>query len=236
MNTAPVAKRALVIGLFAVVAALLAVTVTAVGSTQPAEIVVESWSKQAVGARGIPEGWKGGQTWGSPQYDFTVIEESPTRALHLRSRGDSSTISKEVKVNLKETPILEWQWKAITLPKGADARQKATDDQAIQLYVTWERFPKLVRSRIIGYIWDTTAPAGTVVKSQKTGLITYVVVKSGPADLGKWLTESRNVQEDFKRIYGEAPDEVAAVSIASDSDDTQSTAEAFMGPIRFRKP
>src|SRR5439155_8918950 len=92
------------------------------------------------------------------------------RALHLRSEGDSSMITKELDgtVNLKSTPVLEWRWMAVTLPKGADARSRQTDDQAAQLYVVWPRFPQEFRSRIIGYIWDTRAPAGLVVKSEKT--------------------------------------------------------------------
>ncbi|MBI4608147.1 MAG: DUF3047 domain-containing protein [Candidatus Rokubacteria bacterium] len=202
----------------------------------PDSVLVEDWVRHAPGTKGIPEGWKGGQRWGNPAYEFRVAQDGPTKALHLTSRGDSSTISKEVKVDLRDTPVLEWQWKVVTLPKGGDARNKNADDQAIQLYVTWERFPSLVRSRIIGYIWDSGAPAGSVLKSQKTGLVTYVVVRSGAADEGKWLTESRNVYEDYKRIYGEEPDAPGTLSIAIDSDDTQSSAEAYIGAIRFRKP
>jgi hypothetical protein len=93
-----------------------------------------------------------------------------------------------------------------------------------------------VRSRIIGYIWDSTAPAGSIFRSQKTGLVTYVVVRSGEADLNKWLTESRNVCQDYKKIYGEDPEEkVEAVSIGIDSDDTRSRAEAYVGELLFRK-
>src|SRR5262249_60197787 len=131
------------------------------------------------------------------------------------------------KVNPKETPILEGTWKAVTPPKGGDPRRKETDDQAAQIYVTWPRFPEAVRSQIIGYIWDTTVPAGTIVKSQKTGTVTYVVVRSGSADLGKWITERRNVVEDYRRIYGVAPDNPGVISIAIDSDDTSSSAESF---------
>ena len=200
--------------------------------------VVEDWTKLAVGAKGIPDGWKGGQTWGFPKHDFTVVNHDGRRALHLRSTDESSTVSKDIKgkVKLKETPILEWSWKVVTLPKGADSRSKHTDDQAAQLYVSWPRFPQAVRSRIIGYIWDTTAPQGLVVQSEKTSTVTYVVVRSGPGELGKWLTERRNVVEDYRKIYGEEPDNPGAVSIAIDSDDTHSTAEAFFGAIVFRKP
>jgi Protein of unknown function (DUF3047) len=66
--------------------------------------------------------------------------------------------------------------------------------------------------------------------------VTYIVMRSGEADLGKWLTESRNVCEDYKKIYGEEPDEkVEALSIGIDSDDTRSRAEAFIGEILYRK-
>ena len=217
-----------------IVAAVLGVAALAVAADV---FVVEDWAKVPVGTTGIPPGWQK-QRWGSPSYDFAVVEAEGRRVLHLKSAGDSSNISKEVKgkVNLKETPVLEWTWKATVLPAGGDSRKKETDDQAAQLYVTWPRFPEAVRSRIIGYVWDTTAPAGTIVKSEKTGTVTYVVLRSGPAELGKWLTERRNVREDFKTIYGEEPEDPSVVSFGIDSDDTKSTAESWMGTILFRKP
>ena len=122
------------------------------------------------------------------------------------------------------------------LPKNGDCRKKSADDQAAQLYVVWTRFPEAMRSQIIGYIWDTTAPAGTIVSSEKTSTVTYVVMRSGTADLGKWITERRNVADDYKKIYGGQPDGPGIISIAIDSDDTVSSAESFFGPIIFRKP
>jgi len=200
-------------------------------------VLVEDWAAIPVGTRGIPPGWSK-QDWGSPKYDFTVIEQDGQRVLHLKSAGDSSNINKDIrgKVRLAETPILEWTWKVTALPKGADARQGATDDEAAQVYVVWPRFPQAIRSQIIGYIWDTTAPAGSVFKSQRTGTVTYVVMRSGPAELGKWLTERRDVREDFKRIYGEAPEDPGGIAIGIDSDDVKGTAESFIGRIAFRKP
>ena len=216
---------------------VLAISVAAVAvAAEPPSFVVEAWSRQALGRPGIPEGWSG-QSWGSPQYDLTVVTDGSDRVLHLRSRGDNSTISKEIKIDVKELPLLVWRWKAVTLPAGGDCRRKATDDQVAQIYVAFPRFPTAVRSRIIGYVWDTTAPAGTIVKSESTALVTYVVVRSGTDELGRWLTETRNVYDDFKRIYGEAPTEpVGAVSVAIDSNDTRSSAESYIGTILFRKP
>ena len=200
------------------------------------EFVVEDWSKMPVGAKGIPQEWKG-QNWGSPSYDMVVTDDAGKRSLHLKSRNEGSTVSKEIKgkVKLRETPVLEWSWKAVALPKGGNSCVKATDDQGAQVYVAWRRFPELVRSRIIGYVWDTTAPAGTICKSEKTGTVTYVVVRSGSAELGKWITERRNVRDDFKKIYGDEPDDPDAVSVSIDSNDTNSFSESFMGAIVFKR-
>jgi hypothetical protein len=217
-----------------IVAGLLAGLATA-GAAD--EVIVEDWSRSPVGARGIPRDWNG-QSWGSPAYEFQVVEAEGTRALHLRSRNEGSTISKEIKglVDLARTPVLEWTWKVTTLPANGNSCRKASDDQAAQMYVVWPRFPEAVRSRIIGYVWDSTLPVGTVCKSEKTRTVTYVVLRSGSADAGTWVTERRNVREDFRKLYGEEPDAPAAVSIAIDSNDTASAAESYFGPIRFRRP
>ena len=216
-------------------ASMILTAAIAVSAGSPA-IVVEDWSTQPSGGAGIPDGWTG-QSWGNPRYDFTVVTDGSERVLHLKSRGDNSTISKEIKIDVRELPLLVWRWKAVALPAGGDCRKRATDDQAAQVYVAFPRFPTAARSRIIGYVWDTTAPAGTIVKSESSSLVTYVVVRSGTAELGRWLTETRNVYNDFRRIYGEAPTEpVGAVSVAIDSNDTRSSAESYVGAISFRKP
>jgi len=72
------------------------------------------------------------------------------------------------------------------------------------------------------------------VKSQKTGTVTFVVMRSGSKDLGKWLTEHRNVAEEHVKIFGEIPDDPRAITISIDSNDTHSMAEFFMRPIAFR--
>ncbi len=198
---------------------------------------IEDWSNALIGHKGVPPEWAK-QGWGHPAYDFTVEEVDGQKALHMKSEADSSNINKDIRgmVRLSETPVLEWTWKVAALPRGANARRAETDDEAAQLYVVWPRFPQAIRSQIIGYIWDSTAPVGAIFKSKKSGTVTYVVVRSGPKDLGKWVTERRNVREDFKRIYGEEPEDPGGVSIGIDSDDVKGTAESYMGRIQFRKP
>jgi len=218
-----------VIGVFV----LLAVAGVATAADQ---VVIENWKAYPLGTTGLPGDWKP-QNWGTPHYEnLKIVEDEGRRALYMKSANDSSTINKEIKgkVRLKDTPMLEWQWKSSVLPKGGNSCKKATDDQAGQIFVVWPRFPEQVRSRIIGYVWDTTQPVGTICKSEKTGTVTYVVVRSGSGDLNKWVAETRNVVEDFKKIYGEAPEDPAILSLSIDSNDTGTTSEAMIGAVRFK--
>jgi hypothetical protein len=218
----------------AVALALCLVVAASAWATGP--VVIEDWSQQAVGAKGVPKGWEP-QRWGSPSYDFTIAQDGGMKVLHMKSNGDGSTIARSLKgkIKLQDTPILEWRWKAVVLPKGGDSRNAATDDQAAQIYVGWERFPREIRSQLIGYVWDTSAPVGTIVKSGKTGTVTYVVVRSGPAELGTWHTERRNVAEDYRKVYGSAPESPDLLSVSIDSNDTKSSSESYMGSIVFTR-
>ena len=132
-------------------------------------VVIEDWTANRVSQRGIPSGWTGEGFGRRADYDFTIEQAGEARVLHLKSNDEHSTIVRDItgKVRLKETPILEWTWKANILPTGGDVRHKETTDIAAQLYIIWPRFPALLRSRIIGYVWDATTPAATMVKSEK---------------------------------------------------------------------
>jgi len=197
-------------------------------------VLVEDWRRGTIGAHGVPDGWRQYETIGGhPAYDFSLVEDDGHRALDMRSRGDHSTIAKDLAVDLAKTPILEWTWKIHALPAGGDIRQRETSDLTAHVFVVWPRMPAMLRSRLIGYGWDATAPAGTIARSRKTGTVTFVVLHSGREELDRWITERRNVVADYRRIYGEAPDNPGALALSIDTNDTRSSAEGLIGSIRF---
>src|SRR5688572_29776588 len=203
------------------------------GSVEP----VEDWSQVPLGVRGVPPGWEKYETpRGHPAYDFTVVEDGGRRALTLRSADDHSTIAKQIRVDLGATPLLTWQWKVVSLPRGADLRERATSDATGHIFVVWPRFPALVRSRLVGYVWDPNLPVGTVVNSRKTGTVTFVVARSGERGLGRWMDERRDVVADHRKIFGEAPAAPGAIALSIDTNDTRATAEALFGRITFAAP
>ena len=197
-------------------------------------VAVEDWSRHTPGARGIPPGWRSYETpGGHPRYDFTIVEDSGRRALELKSTDDHSTIAKEIDVDFAATPILEWAWRVISQPAGADLTTRAGSDASGHIFVVWPRFPAMLRSRLVGYVWDPAIPAGSVVTSAKTRLVTFVVARSGSRGLGEWSVERHDVAADYRRIYGEPAPKPGAVALSIDTNDTRASAAARFGPIAF---
>jgi len=117
------------------------------------------------------------------------------------------------------------------LAKG-DAMHKEGDDYAARVYVV---FPSLLfwKTRALNYIWANRLPRGNVVPNAFTANAMMIAVRSGPGETGRWLTEQRNIYEDFKQAFGEEPPMVGAIAIMTDTDNTGETATALYGPIRI---
>jgi hypothetical protein len=218
-----------------VAAALAGVLALGLTAGAPDVAVVEDWAGQPAGTTGIPLSWESRSLGRPARYDLSVVAEGGRNVLHLVSDDEHTVIGKPLHVNLKDTPILEWSWKVVALPTGADLRRKETSDSAVALFVAWRRVPEFLRSRLIGYAWDTATQGPPVFGSPKTRTVTYVVVRSGAADLGRWITERRDVWADYRAIYGSDPETPSLLSISIDTNDTRSHAESFIGPILFRR-
>ncbi|HET9854354.1 MAG TPA: DUF3047 domain-containing protein [Methylomirabilota bacterium] len=213
-------------------AALLSSAAPAWGS---APVPVEDWTAPSSPSTGVPPGWQKYETpGGRPAYEFTIVDHAGRRALHMKSASEHSTIAKEVRADLTAAPVLAWQWRVISLPRGADLQTRATSDATGHIFAAWPRFPAFARSRLIGYIWDPALPVGTVIPSRKTATVTFIVVRRGEAGLGQWLDERRNVAEDYRNVFGEAAPPLAVVALSIDTNDTGSTAEAMFGRIELR--
>ena len=62
-----------------------------------------------------------------------------------------------------------------------------------------------------------------------------IVVESGPERLNQWVSEERNVYEDYKKAFGEEPSLISGVAIMTDTDNTGESATAYYGDIMFMK-
>jgi hypothetical protein len=185
-----------------------------------------------VDEKGIPKGWVQEKEPG-PQSKITVGQEKDFHFVHLLSVNDAFGIKKEFSFDIRKYPYLTWRWKATLLPKGGDIRRRETDDQAGQIYVLFPRFPAMINTRSMGYIWDALAPVGTAGTSTAYSKMKYVVLQSGPDKLGQWVWETRNVFEDYKKYFQEDPPEVGGLLLYINTQHTQSSAEIYYGEIFF---
>jgi hypothetical protein len=201
----------------------------------------------------LPQGW--GPfiiATGKRPTEYRLVDDQGQTVLQAKAEGAASALSSPVKFDVRSAPTMEWRWKVANLIEGADNSVAAKEDSPARVVLGFDgdrsKFTVLERasaavsksannrelpvSQLI-YIWSNHAPVGTIIPNPRTKRVQMVVASSGAAGVGKWQTLSRNVLEDFRRAFGEEPGMLTDVGVLTDTDNTQSTAEAWYGDIRF---
>jgi hypothetical protein len=184
-------------------------------------------------AAGISIGWKTKSFKGETRYTVeSAGGENGGACLRAESSDSASGLFYEIEYDPSQYPILAWSWKVDNILTKGDAASKAGDDYAARLYVVFPSF-FFWKTRAINYIWANKLPVGQAVPNAFTGNAMMIAVRSGSAENGQWLSERRNVYEDFKLLFGEEPPLIGAIAIMTDTDNTGGEASACYGPIRI---
>ncbi len=203
---------------------------------------------------GLPDGWKPLTFKKVPkQTAYELVKDGKTVVVKAVSQAAASGLTKEVRIDPREYPIVRWRWKVDNLLKSSDVTRKEGDDYPARLYVTFEYDPDKVGFgrklkfkagqavfgdipiAALNYIWETNTPVGTIVENAYTDFAKMVIVESGPQKLGLWIDEERNIYEDYKKAFGEEPPMIKGVAIMSDTDNTKESATAYYGDIKFSR-
>jgi hypothetical protein len=185
---------------------------------------------------------------------YTLVKDNDTMVIKAVAEASASGLTREIKINPKEYPIVQWRWKVINILKKGDVHKKEGDDYPARIYITFEYDPsklsffekaKYEAIRLlygeypplaaINYIWESKAPIGTMIPNPYTDRAMMFVVESGSPKLNQWVNEERNVFEDYKRAFGEEPPMISGIAIMTDTDNTGEAATAYYGDILFRK-
>jgi hypothetical protein len=198
--------------------------------SSPAALIVLDTGKSSAktDASLIPPGWELKVKAGVP--DITFSDQDEQAALHFRSNRSSFGLERAVDIDPAQLPYLSWHWKVTQLPKGGDFRHGSTDDQAAQVLVAFDD------RHIISYLWDSTAPQGTMEESSIIPLVHIfaIVCRSGSADENQWLLENHNVVADYRKAFGKPPTHIKGLRIQINSQHTGSSAESYFGEVEFR--
>ena len=183
----------------------------------------------ALSDEGVPAGWKLKERSGKAEY--RVVTDGGEKILFFRGMDASFSMERKIKLDVRDYPYIKWRWKVMLLPEGGDVRYRGKNDQAAQVIVLFDR------GRAISYIWDTTAPEGSIMEESVPWpfsiKIKVLVVKSGIEDIKQWIIMRRNIYEDYKRLFNEEPGVIKGVRIQINSQHTGTIGEAFFGRIIF---
>lgn len=187
------------------------------------------WPQIAVSA--APEGWR------AVVFDGETDYRRQGDCWLATAQGTASGLVREQGVDLTERPYLHWQWRAPRLADWPDTAEqsRAGDDFQARVYVIKEGWLPW-QTRAINYVWSREHTPGTHWPNPYADQAMMVVVQ-GPGGAGEWHHFSRNVQEDFQRYHGMTVDEVDAVAIMTDGDNTGSRVETcYRLPVFHRQP
>lgn len=209
--------------------AVFGIGLTSVGATTPIPSLYEPTSASRFQA--LPHEWSVKVWEGIGQVQ--VVKENNRKVLRLETEQGCISLFRSLTVSLQANPLVSWEWSVLTLPTGAASGQSQRDDHGAALYLVFLSREAPSRKTTIGYIWDNVRLVGTVLTRPNDPSVHYMVVRSGPDQLGTWLTEERNVLADYRRIFGEEPSILEGMSLVVDSDQTGSKAASLFGPITF---
>ncbi len=185
---------------------------------------------------------------------YTLVKDDNKVVIKAVAKASASGLTREIKINPKEYPIVQWRWKVSNILKKGDVKRKDGDDYPARIYITFKYDPSKLSfaqkakyetvkalygqyppHAAINYIWESKASKGTIVPNPYTDRVMMIVVESGEAKLNQWANEERNIYEDYKKAFKEEPPLISGVAIMTDTDNTGESAMAYYGDILFKK-
>jgi hypothetical protein len=183
---------------------------------------------------------------------YDLVEDDGVVVLRARAHASASALGHLAGFALQDRPVISWRWKVAQLIEGADNSVAAKEDSPVRLLFVFDgdksklpprdqavfRLSKRLSERelpyaTLMYVWSNTAAVGSVIENPHTRRVKMIVASSGDAGVGQWQTLSRNLAEDYKTAFGEAPGKLIAYGVMSDTDNTGASIEAWYGDIVF---
>lgn len=215
---------------------------------------VSSFSDSPPG-EALPQGW---QPWTLSRFkkptQYQLVSQDGRTVVRASAHASASGLIHPIEVNPRSYPLLSWRWKVNELIARADNTKKHAEDSPARVVVSFggdtDRLPlsdrmffdniRLLTGQpmpyaTLMYIWENRAAKDTVIPNLHTSRVKMIVAESGRDKLGRWQEVTRNVYEDYRRAFGEAPGPITAIGIMTDTDNTGANTHAYYGDIVFRR-
>ena len=187
-----------------------------------------------------------------PPTRYNVRYWDGVNAVEAQASKSMALLVRPLEIDLRKTPIVCWQWRIDAPVASADMTRKSGDDYAARVYLTFDIPPDqlglvtrtqlaLARSiygpqvpdAAVNYVWDNTHPVGRWQNNAYTDRARMLVLRSGATSAGRWVSERRNLRNDFERAFGLMDRQLRTLVLASDTDNTGEDAHAGFADVRF---
>ncbi|WP_340123918.1 DUF3047 domain-containing protein [Methylobacter svalbardensis] len=180
------------------------------------------------------DGWERKRFKGETRYQLQTLEG--VVALKADSQAAASGLFKEQRIDLEQTPMLNWSWRIANRLNGLNEQSKAGDDYAARIYVVVKGGLAFWQTKAINYVWASNTSKDKVWPNAFAGDHAMMTAVRGPeAALNVWYSEKRNVRADLQKLFGEDVRTIDAVALMTDTDNSGRQVSAFYGDIWFSK-
>lgn len=191
-----------------------------------------------------------GQT--KPFTQFSVVDLDGERAVRIEADHSYGDLVQRLQP-VSPASWLAWQWRVERPLERTDLSKKSGDDSEVKVCVFFDeplgRIPfverqllRVLRARssepipaaTICYVWDSHLPVDTALDNPFTRRMRYIVLESGTARLDQWVGERRDIDADFRRVFGAecaTVPPVTGVSVGADADSTRGHSLAYVSNV-----
>ncbi len=184
---------------------------------------------------------------------YSHVVEGGTGSIQATSQAGSSGLVRKITIDPKRYPMISFRWKIKDIIESADLTRVEGDDAPARVWITfayesgkvdwWEMIKfegiKLIYSdyppsACLVYVWAGHEKPGTIMENPNAGRVKMIVLESGAEKKGQWVSEQRNILEDYRAAFGSSDVPlISGVAVMTDTDDTGGQAVAWYGNIIF---
>lgn len=133
---------------------------------------------------------------------------------------------------INEVGLVRWRWRVDAIQRNADLRDLEREDVAAAVIFVFGE-PTLLNRDVptISYVWSATPVSnGMAFFSRRYKSMAYIKLHGTP-QAGTWQTEQRDINADYRMLFGSSVAPLKYVAIFNDNDQTQEATSAVFGSI-----
>ncbi|GAB2178908.1 DUF3047 domain-containing protein [Dongia sp. agr-C8] len=179
--------------------------------------------------RKLPANWHNFFMLGGGPVIFNDVGNGTIAVEPLKNAG---ILQRQVDIALQPGTKLSWDWIVEELPSRLPENQLTSHDY-LSIAAEFDDGQDLT------YFWSCSLPVGEAFRCpipRWTPLESHMAVRSGQADLGKWVSDERDIYEDYKQHIGGAAKTVTRIWLLGVSLFQRHPGSARFGAMQISQP